>query len=35
VVAGRVLVHDGALTVPGVDDVLTRHRAVATRLQGL
>jgi len=35
VVAGRVLVRDGALTVPGVDDVLTRHRAAAARIQRL
>jgi cytosine/adenosine deaminase-related metal-dependent hydrolase len=33
VVAGRVLVEDGALTLAGIDDVLARHRAVATRLQ--
>ena len=33
VVAGRVLVEDGALTLAGVDDVLARHRAVAARLQ--
>jgi len=34
VVAGRVLVESGALTLTGVDDVLARHRAVAARLQG-
>ena len=33
VVAGRVLVEDGALTLAGIDDVLARHRAVAARLQ--
>jgi hypothetical protein len=35
VVAGRVLVRDGALTLPGVDDRLARHAAAATRLQRL
>jgi cytosine/adenosine deaminase-related metal-dependent hydrolase len=35
VVAGRVLVRDGALTVPGVDDRLARHAAAAARLQRL
>jgi hypothetical protein len=35
VVAGRVLVRDGALTVPGVDEVLARHRAAAARIQRL
>jgi cytosine/adenosine deaminase-related metal-dependent hydrolase len=35
VVAGRVVVEDGALTTPGLGDVLTRHRAAAARLQGL
>jgi cytosine/adenosine deaminase-related metal-dependent hydrolase len=33
VVAGRVLVEGGALTLTGVDDVLARHRTVAARLQ--
>jgi cytosine/adenosine deaminase-related metal-dependent hydrolase len=33
VVAGRPLVEDGALTVPGVEDVLARHRRAAARLQ--
>jgi cytosine/adenosine deaminase-related metal-dependent hydrolase len=33
VVAGRVLVRDGVLTVADVDDRLTRHAAAATRLQ--
>ena len=35
VVAGRVIVRDGLLTVPGVDDVLARHTAAAARLQRL
>ena len=35
VVAGRVIVRDGALTVPGLDDVLVRHAAAAARLQHL
>ena len=35
VVAGRVIVRDGTLTVPGVDDVLARHAAAAARLQRL
>jgi cytosine/adenosine deaminase-related metal-dependent hydrolase len=35
VVAGRVLVEDGALRVPGLDEVLVRHRAAAERIQGL
>ena len=35
IVAGRFVVEDGALASPDVDDILTRHRAVATRLQGL
>jgi 8-oxoguanine deaminase len=34
VVAGRVLVDGGALTLPGVEDVLARHREAAARLQG-
>ena len=34
VVAGHALVREGELTVPGVDDVLARHRAAATRMQG-
>lgn len=33
VVAGRVLVDDGELVAPGVDDVLRRHEAVARRWQ--
>jgi len=35
VVAGRVIVRDGLLTVPGVDEVLARHAAAAARLQRL
>ena len=35
VVAGRVLVRDGALTVPGADGVLARHAAAAARIQRL
>ena len=35
VVAGRVLVEGGELTLPGVGDVLARHRAAAARVQGL
>jgi cytosine/adenosine deaminase-related metal-dependent hydrolase len=33
VVAGRVLVRDGRLTHPGLDEQLATHRAVATRWQ--
>jgi cytosine/adenosine deaminase-related metal-dependent hydrolase len=35
VVAGRVLVRDGVLTVPGVEEKLRLHRAAAARVQGL
>jgi Cytosine deaminase and related metal-dependent hydrolases len=35
VIAGRPLVENGALTVPGVEEMLTRHRAAARRLQRL
>jgi hypothetical protein len=35
VVAGRVLVRDGALTVPGVEDKLRGHAAAAARIQGV
>jgi cytosine/adenosine deaminase-related metal-dependent hydrolase len=35
VVAGRVLVDGGELTLSGVSDVLARHRVAATRLAGL
>lgn len=34
VVAGRVLVRDGVLTVPGVEEKLRSHAAVAARVQG-
>ncbi len=33
VVNGRLVVEDGQLTVPGVEDILRRHRGVSTRLQ--
>jgi CP family cyanate transporter-like MFS transporter len=35
VVAGRVLVRDGVLTVPGVEETLRGHAAAAARIQGL
>ena len=35
VVAGRVIVRDGALTVPGADGILARHAAAAARIQRL
>jgi cytosine/adenosine deaminase-related metal-dependent hydrolase len=35
VVAGAVLVRDGVLTVPGVDEKLRLHRAAAARIQGV
>ena len=35
IVAGRPVVEDGRLVDPSVDDILTRHRAAAARLQGL
>jgi len=35
VVAGRVLVRDGVLTVPGVEEKLRRHTAAAARVQGV
>lgn len=35
VVAGRVVVRDGELAVPGVEGILTRHAAAAARLQRL
>jgi cytosine/adenosine deaminase-related metal-dependent hydrolase len=35
VVAGKAVVEDGALTVPGVDDILVRHAAVSRRWQGV
>jgi cytosine/adenosine deaminase-related metal-dependent hydrolase len=33
VVAGRVLVEDGQLTVPGVEEMLARHHAISARMQ--
>jgi cytosine/adenosine deaminase-related metal-dependent hydrolase len=35
VIAGNPLVENGALTTPGVEDILTRHRLAATRIQRL
>jgi hypothetical protein len=35
VVAGKILVRDGTLTVPGVEEKLKRHAAAATRVQGI
>jgi cytosine/adenosine deaminase-related metal-dependent hydrolase len=35
VVHGRVVVEDGELTARGVDDMLARHRTIASRMQGL
>ena len=35
VVAGRVIVRDGGLTVPGTDQILARHAAAAARIQRL
>ncbi|MEV5407817.1 8-oxoguanine deaminase [Thermopolyspora sp. NPDC052614] len=35
VIAGRTLVENGTLTVPGVEEMLTRHQAAARRLQRL
>jgi cytosine/adenosine deaminase-related metal-dependent hydrolase len=35
VVAGNPVVRDGTLTVPGTQDILTRHAAAAARIQGL
>ena len=35
VVAGRVLVRDGTLTVPGVEEKLREHAAAAARIQDL
>lgn len=34
IVAGRLVVEDGALVHPGVDDILRRHRVAAARMQG-
>jgi cytosine/adenosine deaminase-related metal-dependent hydrolase len=33
VVNGHLVVEGGQLTVPGVEDILRRHRGVSTRLQ--
>jgi len=35
VVAGRPVVRDGAVTTPGLEDILARHRKVAARMQGV
>ncbi len=35
VIAGRPVVEDGELRATGIEDILTRHRAAAARLQGL
>ncbi|HWW54430.1 MAG TPA: 8-oxoguanine deaminase [Acidimicrobiales bacterium] len=35
VIAGETVVENGALVAGGVEDVLRRHRAAATRIQGL
>jgi cytosine/adenosine deaminase-related metal-dependent hydrolase len=35
IVAGRLVVEDGRLTHPAVDDMLARHRVVAARLQNM
>jgi cytosine/adenosine deaminase-related metal-dependent hydrolase len=35
VVAGRVIVRDGTLTVPGAEGILARHAAAAARIQRL
>jgi len=35
VVAGRTVVENGVLTATGVEEMLTRHRAAAMRMQGL
>jgi len=35
VVAGRVIVRDSALTVPGAEQILARHAAAAARIQRL
>jgi hypothetical protein len=35
VIAGQVLVRDGALSVSGVDEKLRSHAAAAARVQGL
>jgi cytosine/adenosine deaminase-related metal-dependent hydrolase len=35
IIAGKVVVDDGRLVSPDVEDRLTRHEAVSRRLQGL
>jgi len=35
VVAGRVVVRDGRLAVPGEDAMLQRHRTISQRIQGV
>ncbi len=35
VVAGRLVVEDGEVRVPGLAEMLARHRAISSRLQGL
>jgi cytosine/adenosine deaminase-related metal-dependent hydrolase len=35
VVAGETLVSSGVLTVPGLEDILLRHRSTAARIQGV
>jgi cytosine/adenosine deaminase-related metal-dependent hydrolase len=35
VVGGRTVVENGELVAPGVDDILSRHRRAARRIQGL
>ncbi|HEY1278853.1 MAG TPA: amidohydrolase family protein, partial [Acidimicrobiales bacterium] len=35
VVAGQVVVEDGALVAPELDDMLRRHRVISARVQGL
>jgi cytosine/adenosine deaminase-related metal-dependent hydrolase len=35
VVAGRLVVEDGALVAPELDEMLRRHRAISARIQGL
>ncbi len=35
VINGKVVVRDGSLVTPGVEEMLARHRTIATRMQGL
>ena len=35
VVGGRLVVRDGTLVPPGVEDILRRHETVSKRLQGI